>query len=186
MYYWVMSETENPPISKENIDRLMKIRGIHSYAELARRAGLNKSTITRLFQDQRQSGSSATISALANALETTEDFVRGKTTDWRKGPNEEMPEYALEIVEMMRGWSPSQRYELKIIADAFTANAGNVMHQKLNDLQEMITLAAAKDGRGKELIEFLRSLEQGEGTNNKMSDTDGKDDDDGDAEVPTK
>lgn len=124
MYYLAMVESKPGTIYKEQIDKILEARGFSSYAALAKEAGLNRSTLTRLFNDESRGGGNAkTLSRLATALHTSVEYIEGKTDDARRSDAEQLPEFAVEIIETMKHLDRTQRHELMIIARALAANA---------------------------------------------------------------
>ena len=83
-----------------------------SYAELARQSGVSESLLSK-YVNGAQSPSSATIAKLAQALEVSADYLMGLSDD-SVPSKENLPEYALEVLESMRKLNKTRRYELMV------------------------------------------------------------------------
>ena len=165
MYDGAMSEIVDGSTYKAQIDKIYKARGFRSYADLAEKAGLNRSTLSRLFDGRgKRSGNASTLAALAKALDTTVEFISGETDDARKNDDIPLPEYAFEIIETMRHLERSQRHELWVIAEAFRRAAlditrirrEEVTREYLSEIKDTIMRIADETGRGIELDQYLQ------------------------------
>ena len=151
MYYLVMDKSEGMPIDMERVEERMRAEGITTQAELARRAGLLPSTVSRLFKKNgRRAGSADTLAALAAALKTTVDYLRGTTHDPRRSESEPLPDYAVEIIEAMKRIDKSQRYELMVIAKAFAATASESAELRREDFISLVQDMADEMGAADE------------------------------------
>lgn len=159
MYYLVMEEKADHPIDMNRVRELMQIRGIKRQAELARRAGLDPSTLSRLFKPgERESGSADTLSALAKALGTTVDYIKGASDEPRRSDAKPLPDYALEVMETMRRLGHTQRYELLTIAKALAEKNNEREVNFLRDVNELFIQFAEDGGKGEDFSQHLKRL----------------------------
>lgn len=180
MYYLVMDEIEIGPAAVKRIKDLMTARKVKSQSELARLAGVNRSTISYIFSG-RQGGSAETLTGIAAALKTTVDYIRGTTGDPRRSDADPLPEYALELIETMKQLGSIQRQELLLIAKTFVDNNEELHRHFLREMRATIYRMADEGGRGNELDEYInKRIDKllGDGTDKLLPPSDNNDEQD--------
>lgn len=169
MYDLVM-EKEDAGILPDALDRAMKLRKM-SAAELARKSGVHKTTISMILSGDRPNTPATIVAKLARALNVSMDFLMGITDDPEPRSLGVGP-VLIQLTEVAKVLPDSRQHDLLLIAQTYADNIDETTRRVLGEVRDMLFEAADEAGRGRELDGFLQeqldnmsNAEDGDGDN---------------------
>lgn len=145
---------------KDRLVALMKARGIGD-TELAEAAGVSRTMIFYLKKGRRQSASAEVMTRIADALNTTVDYLLGENGD-RQPPMQKLPEPIRQLAEVAGRLSEVRQEELLHIAAALEKLEREQSEHPIpsGSMRVLLELAEQLRERGgnEDLLSLLESL----------------------------
>lgn len=142
----------------KRIETLMRAK-VMSPADLAEKAGVSKSALSNILNGRRNNPTSRTLGKIAIGLGTTLDYLQEGTGSPYSAASELMPEYSLDVVEVMRRLPKTRNYELLVMARALAESQAQISALARQELRDHL-LDLGDGVLGESVMnELLRRLE---------------------------
>lgn len=116
MYYVVM--TNKKSIVATRIEDLLRLKDM-SIADLSRATGVSESSISNILSGKRKNPRSDTVEKIARGFPTSPDYLNGHTDNPEPNDAPPLPEFAAEVLDLMRKLDRGRNYELYVVAKGF-------------------------------------------------------------------
>jgi transcriptional regulator with XRE-family HTH domain len=154
MYYEIMEEQESG-VLPEILQRLLERDGI-SAAELARRIGIHKSTLSLILSGKQATTSVVVAAKMAQVFDVSVDYLLGLSTS-PEPTQSSLTELLVELTRVAKKLSSRRQHDLLLVAQAYLEDSERAKADPDRLMDDLLSLIKEYDGEVSrdELLNFL-------------------------------